>query len=215
MSLEFRNAVLAPLSGISVVAPAGVIIGVIGEKGSGVTELLKLAGGVAQPESGEVRAGPERRYVALGDSLNLAPAAVIALDQALATQDAVVRARTLTGLDRLRRGGAIVLLASHEGSLLELMCDEIWWLDGGHIAAKGDPKETLAKYRRHVAERVRVGAKRFRPAWRLCSGTATAGLSSCLLRRLVPKVSPPSFGRAAKWPPSAPPCATTRPWKIP
>ena len=45
MSLEFRNAVLAPLSGISVVAPAGVIIGVIGEKGSGVTELLKLAGG--------------------------------------------------------------------------------------------------------------------------------------------------------------------------
>ena len=119
MSLEFRNAVLAPLSGISVVAPAGVIIGVIGEKGSGVTELLKLAGGAAQPESGEVRAGPERRYVALGDSLNLAPAAVIALDQALATQDAVVRARTLTGLDRLRRGGAIVLLASHEGSLLE------------------------------------------------------------------------------------------------
>jgi len=61
MSLEFRNAVLAPLNGISVVAPAGVIIGVIGEKGSGVTELLKLAGGAAQPESGEVRAGPERR----------------------------------------------------------------------------------------------------------------------------------------------------------
>ena len=27
------------------VAPPGVIIGVIGEKGSGVTELLKLAGG--------------------------------------------------------------------------------------------------------------------------------------------------------------------------
>ena len=76
MSLEFRSAALAPLSGISVVAPAGVIIGVIGEKASGITELLKLAGGLAQPESGEVVAGPERRYVALGDSLNLAPAAV-------------------------------------------------------------------------------------------------------------------------------------------
>ena len=155
MSLELRNAVLAPLSGISVVAPAGVIIGVIGEKGSGVTELLKLAGGSSQPESGEVRAGPERRYVALGESLNLAPAAVVALDQALATQDAVVRARTLTGLDRLRRGGATILLASHEDGLLELMCDEVWWLDGGRIAAKGDTRETLAKYRRHVAERVR------------------------------------------------------------
>src|ERR1700730_190286 len=176
MSLEFLNAVLAPLIGIAVVAPAGVIIGVIGEKGSGVTELLKLAGGSAQPESGEVRAGPERRFAALGDSLNLAPAAVIALDQALATQDAVVRARTLTGLDRLRRGGATVLLASHEDSLLELLCDEIWWLDVGRIAAKGDPKETLAKYRRHVAERIRAWGEtlppRLAPAFRRGDGGA-------------------------------------------
>jgi len=176
MSLEFRNAVLAPLSGISVVAPPGVIIGVIGEKGSGVTELLKLAGGAMQPQTGEVVAGPERRYVALGESLNLAPAAVIALDHALATQDAVVRARTLTGLDRMRRGGATVLLASHEDSLLELLCDEVWWLDGGRIAAKGDAKETLAKYRRHVAERVRAWGEtipaRLAPAFRHGDGRA-------------------------------------------
>lgn len=176
MSLEFRNAVLAPLSGISLIAPAGVIVGVIGEKGSGVTELLKVAGGAAQPESGEVLADPERRYVALGDSLNLAPAAVVALDQALATQDAVVRARTLTGLDRLRRGGATILLASHEDSLLERMCDEVWWLDGGRIAAKGDPRETLAKYRRHVAERVRSWGEtlpaRLAPTYRHGDGRA-------------------------------------------
>jgi len=176
MSLEFRNAVLAPLSGISVVAPPGVIIGVIGEKGSGVVELLKLAGGAVQPRSGEVVAGPERRYVALGESLNLAPAAVIALDHALATQDAVVRARTLTGLDRMRRAGATVLLASHEDSLLELLCDEVWWLDGGRIAAKGDAKETLAKYRRHVAERVRAWGEtipaRLAPAFRHGDGRA-------------------------------------------
>jgi energy-coupling factor transporter ATP-binding protein EcfA2 len=176
MSLEFRNAVLAPLVGISVIAPPGVIIGVIGEKGSGVAELLKLAGGSVQPQSGEVLAGSERRYVALGESLNLAPAAVIALDHALATQDAVVRARTLTGLDRMRRGGATILLASHEDSLLELLCDEVWWLDGGRIAAKGDPKETLAKYRRHVAERVRAWGEtipaRLAPAFRHGDGRA-------------------------------------------
>jgi hypothetical protein len=176
MSLEFRNAVLAPLNGISVVAPSGVIIGVIGEKGSGVGELLKLAGGAAQPERGEIVAGPERRFVALGDGLNLAPAAVIALDQALATQDAVVRARMLTGLDRLRRGGATILLASHEDRLLETLCDEIWWLDGGRIAAKGDPKETLAKYRRHVSERVRSWGEtlpaRLAPSFRHGDGRA-------------------------------------------
>src|SRR5580704_18359367 len=152
MSIEFKNVSADPLTGFRAVAPSGAIIGVIGDKGSGVTELLKLACGILQPAEGEVVAAPERRFVALGETLNLAPAAVIALDQALATQDAVVRARTLTGLDRLRRGGATILLASHEDSLLELLCDEIWWLDAGRIAAKGDPKETLAKYRRHVSE---------------------------------------------------------------
>src|SRR5712691_3564133 len=156
MSIEFRNVYAAPLTGFTATAPAGAIIGVIGEKNSGVGELLKLAAGLLQPEQGVVAAAPERRFVALGEPLNLAPAAVIALDQALATQDAVVRARTLTGLDRMRRGGATVLLASHEDGLLELLCDEVWWLDGGRIAAKGDAKETLAKYRRHVAERVRA-----------------------------------------------------------
>ncbi len=155
MSIEFHSVHAAPLAGLTAVAPSGAIIGVIGEKGSGVEQLLKLASGTAQPERGEIVAPKECRYVAPGETLNLAPAAVVALDQALALQDAIVRARTLTALDRLRRSGATILLASHEDRLLESLCDEVWWLDGGQLAAKGDPKETLNKYRRFVAERVR------------------------------------------------------------
>src|SRR5579871_2400913 len=155
MSIEFRNVHAGPLAGLNAVAPAGVIIGVIGQKNSGVSELLRLAGGVLQPEQGEVVAAPERRFVALGETLNLAPAAVVALDQALAIQDAIVRARTLTGLDRLRRSGCTILLASHEERLLERLCDEVWWLEAGELAAKGDPSETLARYYRFVADRVR------------------------------------------------------------
>jgi len=146
----------APLSDFTATAPSGAIIGVIGEKGSGVTELLKLAGGVDQPQEGEVKSPSERRYVKLGDTLNLAPAAVLALDQALAAQDAMVRARTVTALDRLRRSGSTVLLASHEYALLESLCDEVWWIEGGMLASKGDPKETLTRYRRFVAEKVRA-----------------------------------------------------------
>ncbi|HEX5423915.1 MAG TPA: Wzt carbohydrate-binding domain-containing protein [Candidatus Acidoferrales bacterium] len=176
MPVEFRNVTLAPLSGFRAMAPSGVIIGVIGEKGSGVTELLKAAAGTAQPEQGEVAAGPQRRFVALGEPLNLAPADVIALDQALATQDAVVRARTLTGLDRLRRSGTTVFLASHEGGLLESLCDEIWWIDAGQLAAKGDPKETLSKYKRHIADRVRAWGEtippRLTPSFRRGDGRA-------------------------------------------
>lgn len=176
MSIEFRNVTLGPLKNFRAVAPSGVIIGVIGEKGSGMSELLKLAGGAGAPEQGEISAGPQRRLVSLGDPLNLAPADVIVLDQALATQDAVVRTRTLTGLDRLRRAGSTVFVGSNETGLLERLCDEIWWIDSGELAAKGDPKETLAKYGRHVAERIRAWGEtippRLAPSFRRGNGKA-------------------------------------------
>ncbi len=176
MSIEFKNVSAAPLNGFRAVAPSGAIIGVIGEKGSGVTELLKLACGVLQPREGEVVAAAERRFVALGETLNLAPAAVVALDQALATQDAIVRARTLTGLDRLRRAGTTVLLASHEDRLLETLCDEVWWLESGTLAAKGDPREILRKYKRAVSEKIRSWGEtippRLAPSYRRGDGRA-------------------------------------------
>src|SRR6266403_1369277 len=163
MSLEFRNVTAGPLKELSASAPAGAIIGVIGGKNSGVSELLKLACGLIQPEQGEVKAGPARRVVSLGEPLNLAPSDVLALDQALATQDALVRTRTLLGLDRLRRAGSTILLASHEERLLESLCDEVWWLDAGQLAAKGDPHETLLRYRRVIAERVRSWGETISP----------------------------------------------------
>lgn len=163
MSIEFHSVHAAPLAGFTATAPSGAIIGLIGEKGCGIPELLKIAGGAARPERGDIASAPERRYVAPGETLNLAPAAVLALDQALAMQDAVVRARTLTALDRLRRSGSTILLASHEDPLLESLCDEVWWLDAGQLAAKGDPKETLAKYRRFVADRVRAWGETIAP----------------------------------------------------
>ena len=163
MPIEFRNVNAGPLKALTASAPAGAIIGVIGGKNSGVAELLKLACGVIPPEQGEVKAGEQRRFVALGDPLNLAPSDVLALDQALATQDALVRARTLLGLDRLRRAGTTVLLASHEDRLLETLCDEVWWLEAGEIAAKGDPRETMTRYRRFVAEQVRAWGETIAP----------------------------------------------------
>lgn len=176
MSLEFRNVTAGPLRDLSASAPSGAIIGVIGGKNSGVSELLKLACGLILPQQGEVTAGPARRLVSLGEPLNLAPSDLLALDQALATQDALVRTRTLLGLDRLRRGGATVLLASHEDGLLETLCDEVWWLEAGEIAAKGDPLETMARYRRFVADQVRAWGEtiplRLAPSMRRGDGRA-------------------------------------------
>src|SRR5665213_1789530 len=176
MSLEFRNISSGPLKDLTASAPAGAIIGVIGGKNSGVSELLKLACGLIPPQQGEVKAGPARRLVSLGEPLNLAPSDVLALDQALATQDALVRTRTLLGLDRLRRAGTTVLLASHEDRLLETLCDEVWWLEAGELAAKGDPRETLMHYRHAVAEQVRAWGEtippRLAPSFRHGDGRA-------------------------------------------
>ena len=176
MPIDFRNVSAGPLKNITASAPAGAIIGLIGGKNSGVGELLKLACGVIEPEQGEITAGAQRRLVSLGEPLNLASSDVLALDQALATQDALVRARTLPGLERLRRSGTTVLLASHEERLLETLCDEVWWLEAGEIAAKGDPKETVARYRRFETEQVRgwgeTIAPRMAPSFRHGDGRA-------------------------------------------
>jgi lipopolysaccharide transport system ATP-binding protein len=139
MAIDFRDVALGPLEGFTASAPDGAIIGIIGQANSGIGELLKIASGVLRPTAGQVSA----------------PAAVVTVDHTLATQDAVERIQALTALDRLRRSGSTILLASHELPLLELVCDEVWWLDKGRLAAKGDPKETLARYRQHVADEVR------------------------------------------------------------
>lgn len=176
MSIGFRNVSLAPLNNFTATAPNGAIIGIIGLAGSGVSELLRTAAGLTQPTSGTIEAGPERRYVGPLDALNLAPAAVIALDQVLATQDALARAKTLVGLDRLRRAGSTILLASHDYALLETLCDEVWWLDEGRLASKGDPKQTLASYRRRAAEEIRGWGEtipsRLTPSFRRGDGRA-------------------------------------------
>src|SRR5215469_5379638 len=129
--------------------PGGAIIGLIGEQGAGIPELLKLAAG--RPN-------------------------VIALDHVLAIEDAVARERMFIEWNRQRRAGATILLASHELALLESICDEVWWLSAGRLAHKGDPRETVAKYLRHVAEKVRSwgagSAPELAPAFRRGDGRA-------------------------------------------
>jgi lipopolysaccharide transport system ATP-binding protein len=81
---------------------------------------------------------------------------VLLIENTFALQDAVARERAAIALDGLRRSGATVLLVSHEEELLLRLADEIWWLQDGKLAGRGDPGEMLAAYRKHVAETVRA-----------------------------------------------------------
>jgi lipopolysaccharide transport system ATP-binding protein len=155
MAIAFRGVSLQPLSELSVEAPDSCIIGVIGEESPALSHLLRVAGGAAAPAAGAVEASEPRRYIGPVDSLNLAPAGVVALDRTLSLHDALVRARSRIGLERLRRSGASILMVSHEQDLLRDLCDEVWWLHEGALKARGEPREILAGYNTHVALRLR------------------------------------------------------------
>jgi homopolymeric O-antigen transport system ATP-binding protein len=171
MGIQFRQVTRDPLDGFDATAPDGAVIGVVGEDRSGKSTLLRLALGSAPPDSGEVLAPARRRLLGPDDALNFAPVDVLLLDDALARHDRLVRARAAMALDRLRRAGATTLLVSHEDGLLHRLCDEVWWLHGGKLAARGHPVEVLTAYQKHIAARLR--------AW---GETVAAPLAPCARR---------------------------------
>ena len=156
MSLAFRRVTAPPFRDFDAAAPDGVVIGLAGENGSGKGLLLSLAAGKDKPAAGVVERSGAARLLRLGDALNLSPVPVLLIDHAFAHHDALVREQAFIGLDRLRRAGTTILLASHEDELLRRLADEIWWLHEGKLAGRGDPEEMLAAYQKHIAQCVRA-----------------------------------------------------------
>jgi hypothetical protein len=135
--------------------PDGAIVGVCGEDPGALSAILRLATGIEFPAAGQVLSSEPRRYLGPEDALQLSPAGTVAIDHTLARFGAVVRARAREALERLRRNGASILLASQEPALLLELCDEVWWIEEGRIAAKGDPREVLEARDRHAAAAIR------------------------------------------------------------
>jgi lipopolysaccharide transport system ATP-binding protein len=162
MALAFRRVTSEPLRNFDAVVPDGVVIGVIGENGSGKGRLLRLAAGIELPASGAVeRSGAEP---------------VVLFGEMLASQDALEREKTAIAFEGLRRAGKTVFLISHEEGLLRRLADELWWLDKGRLAGRGDPEEILTAYRKHIADRLRAwgeaAPRPLAPRWRRGDGRA-------------------------------------------
>lgn len=112
--------------------------------GSIVAVIIEGAGDVKGPAAW---LGPD-------DPLPAAPGDFI-LDFPLSKQDAVARARAISRFVELRRAGATLVLRTYDEALIESCADEVWWLRGGDLVARGDPAEVLPAYRRHVAKALR------------------------------------------------------------
>ncbi len=158
MAISFRAAAAAGFGPFTAEVPDGALIGVIGEDSPGLGTLLRLAAGIEKPAAGEVDSPEPRRLIGIADTLNLTSIKTLCLEHALAPRDALVRAGMRVELERLRRGGAAILFLSHEQDLLRELSDEIWWIHQGCLAAKGDAREVLAAYNRHMSERLRQWA---------------------------------------------------------
>jgi len=173
MAIVFRQVVCPPLAGLDATAPDGAVIGIVGENGSGKSNLLRVAAGLMEPVSGAVEAGEERRLLGPDDALDFSTVAVLAMEHTLARRDALERQQAAVALDRLRRARATVLLVSHEEELLLQLADEVWWLDGGALAGRGDPAVILRAYAGHIARRAREwgeAAAPVAPRWRRGDG---------------------------------------------
>jgi lipopolysaccharide transport system ATP-binding protein len=162
MGLQFRRVTSQPLQDFDATVPDGVVIGLVGENGSGKGKLLRLAAGTETPDSGSVeRTGAQP---------------VVLSAETLATYDALEREKLAASFDGLRRAGKTVLLASHEEGLLRGLADEVWWLDRGRLAGRGEPEQILTAYRKHVADRLRAWGETSRaalaPRWRRGDGRA-------------------------------------------
>jgi len=156
MAIEFRGVEFAPLRNLTVSAPDSAVIGVVGQHGSGKTALLRLAAGLEQPTTGSVLCEGVRLYLGTCGAFAATNIGLLALDQTLAQLDALEREKWLVMIDGLRSQAATVLIASHQADLLRRVCDEVWWLEQGTLAGRGDPGEVLDAYHERIAQQFRA-----------------------------------------------------------
>ncbi len=133
--------------GFRLTAPDSSIIGII-EEG-------------AEPSAAREPASDVQRITPF-DPLPASPGDYL-LDHALSRADVLSKSKAVAKLVGLRRAGATIALISHDEALLESCADEIWWLRGGTLVARGDPGDVLARYRRHVAEALRTWGENMLP----------------------------------------------------
>ncbi len=78
---------------------------------------------------------------------------VLLIDEVLSVGDEAFQERCLEEIHRFHRAGKTLLLVSHDLESIRELCTEAVWLDGGHVAARGAPDDTIAAYLAQVHAR--------------------------------------------------------------
>ena len=77
---------------------------------------------------------------------------VLIIDEILSVGDEHFSRKSRNKMEEFKARGKTMLLVTHDLATVERWCDSAVWLEGGRIAAQGDPREVVAAYRKVIAE---------------------------------------------------------------
>jgi lipopolysaccharide transport system ATP-binding protein len=75
---------------------------------------------------------------------------ILLIDEVLAVGDARFTEKSRARIEEFKNNGTTIVLATHDLLTVETWCQQALFLSGGKIAAIGDPKEVVAKYKQDV-----------------------------------------------------------------
>ncbi len=131
----------------------GVILGLsrsqIRERLDEIVDFAELRDVIDEP----VRTYSSGMYMRLAFSVaTLVDPEVLIIDEILSVGDEHFMRKSKAKMEEFKARGKTILLVTHDLSTVERWCDSAAWLEGGRIAAQGDPREVVARYRQFVAE---------------------------------------------------------------
>jgi lipopolysaccharide transport system ATP-binding protein len=77
---------------------------------------------------------------------------ILLMDEWILAGDAQFLERAKLRLETMVRGADILVLSTHEATIVRTWCDRVLWLDEGRIRADGPPDEVLGQYLGHPLE---------------------------------------------------------------
>ncbi|MEW5914263.1 MAG: ABC transporter ATP-binding protein [Thermodesulfobacteriota bacterium] len=132
----------------------GTILGLSKKEINRRFEQIVEYAGLGQFIEAPVRTYSSGMYVRLGFSVavNVDPD-VLLVDEVLAVGDEAFSHKCEDKLNEFKRAGKTICLVSHDLNAVKKFADEVVWLDGGVVAARGEPARVIDAYRQVVAKR--------------------------------------------------------------
>src|SRR5688572_20599940 len=75
---------------------------------------------------------------------------ILLIDEVLSVGDIAFQRKCMARIAEFRARGCSILLVSHEGSVVQDLCDEAVWLSGGRLMAQGGAADVVRQYAAHM-----------------------------------------------------------------